>query len=197
MVTVALLVLLAAGKSENDFSMEASLRMTRGEYEEAATVLADCVKRHPKSLVCLKLRGDVAYERGKKNPAEFELARSSWLEFLHVAPWRHVAHDEVASRVAALDVDPSVSEGQLQKANELRQAKDFEGAVKVLTECVARAPAFHPCWRTLGSVYAAMSNSKGDVKLREKSQAAYKKFLEVAPTKDKYFEQVRTMFDLE
>jgi len=75
------------------------------------------------------------------------------------------------------------------------KAKNFSAARPLLEKCVATAPAYYPCFRLLGSVYASIATRDQSALSMEKARRMYELFLEVAPADDEYVPKVRAILD--
>jgi len=76
-----------------------------------------------------------------------------------------------------------------------RKEQRFEAAVSALQRCIRVAPAYHPCYRLLGSVYASIALRDNSLADRVRAQQFYERFLELAPPDDEYVPKVRAILD--
>jgi tetratricopeptide (TPR) repeat protein len=77
-----------------------------------------------------------------------------------------------------------------------RKEKRFEAAVSALERCIRVAPAYHPCYRLLGSTYAGIAMRDDSVADRDRARAYYERFLELAPPDDEYVPKVRAILEV-
>lgn len=77
------------------------------------------------------------------------------------------------------------------QATDATRAKDYEAAVVLLRQCLRADPAFHPCQRQLGSVWARIAMRDQDARAMEEARTAYERFLAIAPPDDEYVPKVR------
>lgn len=87
------------------------------------------------------------------------------------------------------------AEALFEEANTERRARNYELAARRLEKCTRIAPAYHPCYRLLGSVYASIAARDQSVADNEKARAAYQRFLEVAPPDDSYVPRVTAILE--
>jgi ABC transport system ATP-binding/permease protein len=93
--------------------------------------------------------------------------------------------------------DPKLAEAEslYKEAADEKKAKNFERAAIRAERCVKIAPSYHPCYRMLGTVYAAIANRDQSANDMEKARKFYERFLEVAPPDDDYVPKVRAILD--
>ncbi|MFO0600794.1 MAG: FHA domain-containing protein [Myxococcaceae bacterium] len=97
--------------------------------------------------------------------------------------------------VAKADPKEVEAEALFKEASEEKKAKNFERAAVRLEKCVKIAPSYHPCYRMLGSVYAAIATRDQSAADMEKARKYYERFLVVAPPDDEYVPKVRAILD--
>ena len=85
------------------------------------------------------------------------------------------------------------AERLLAEATDEKRAKNYERALIRLQQCIKTAPAFHPCYRLMGSVYASIANRDQSASDLEKARQSYEKFLELAPADDEYRARVQAI----
>ena len=114
----------------------------------------------------------------------------------------------------------ALGERLFREAEADRKTKDFPRAAERLEECVKTAPAYYPCFRLLGSVYAAIAardmgvdeqsadtveqadlSHLSDATVErsaanmERARQMYELFLEVAPADDEYVPKVTAILE--
>lgn len=88
-----------------------------------------------------------------------------------------------------------LAERLFEQGREEKKAKNFEAAVMRFEKCLKIAPRYHPCYRMLGSAYAAIAARDGSALDMEKARKAYERFLDVAPPEDEYYPKVEAILD--
>lgn len=81
------------------------------------------------------------------------------------------------------------------EARDEKRAKNLERAAVRMEKCIKVAPSYHPCYRMLGSVYAAIAARDQSAADMEKARRSYERFLEVAPPDDEYVPKVQAILD--
>ena len=97
--------------------------------------------------------------------------------------------------VAKVDAKTVEAEGLFKDANDEKKAKNYERAVQKLEKCIKVAPAYHPCYRLLGSVHAFIAGRDGSASDNDKAKKYYERFLEVAPPDDDYVPKVKAILE--
>ena len=104
-----------------------------------------------------------------------------------------------ARRLAPVPTSPaaqSQAEALFEEARNERAAKNDERAVMRLEKCVKIAPGHYPCYRQLGSAYAALATRDQSASDMDKARRYYEQYLELAPPDDEYVPKVRAILDL-
>lgn len=109
---------------------------------------------------------------------------------------------KIAERRRALDAAAAPPEGDLvaasaptlfRLAQERHRERRYEDALSLLQACLRTAPAFHPCQRQLGDVWAAIGVRDHSAAAMAKAHRAYERFLEIAPRDDEYVAKVQAI----
>lgn len=91
---------------------------------------------------------------------------------------------------ASLTAERLFEEGKLEKTR-----KKFDAAALRFEECIEIDPAYHPCYRMLGSVYAHIASRDSSAIAMDKARGAYQDYLKVAPPDDEYSPKVKAILD--
>jgi tetratricopeptide (TPR) repeat protein len=89
----------------------------------------------------------------------------------------------------------SEAEALFDEAMRERKEKNYERAVLRLEKCIEIAPGHHPCYRLLGSTYAALATRDQSAADMEKARKYYEKYVAVAPPEDEYTPKVRAILE--
>lgn len=81
------------------------------------------------------------------------------------------------------------------EAADLKRAKNFEAAIIRLAKCIKLEPNHHPCYRLMGSAYAALASRDQSAADMEHAKEYYERFLEVAPPDDENVPKVRAILE--
>ncbi|MFT3710385.1 MAG: FHA domain-containing protein [Archangium sp.] len=93
--------------------------------------------------------------------------------------------------------DPKLAEAEklFNDGNAERKAKNLESAAIRGEKCIKLAPSYHPCYRLLGSVYAAIATRDQSASDMEKAKKYYERFLVVAPPDDEYVPKIKNLLE--
>lgn len=173
-----------------------SAAWTRGDYEQVKRLASqECA-----SDECRPLATELSkmLERAEHPDRLTPEQREELLRFdLELSEGKTTALSRQLIKPAPEEEKEQLARGE-QLFNEARvewKAKNFSAARPLLEKCVATAPAYYPCFRLLGSVYASIATRDQSALSMEKARRMYELFLEVAPADDEYVPKVRAILD--
>lgn len=101
----------------------------------------------------------------------------------------------VQLRQAVRPQERARAEALFKEADQERRARNFEKAALRLEKCVKLAPTYPPCYRLLGSVYAALAARDYSPSDMKKARTAYERYVELAPPDDEYVPKVKRILE--